>query len=510
MTLLPTVRELTHGQGNFRFTDPLPVSGGGPGAARLAERLLRGAGVRTTSGNGSGVVFRRDDALPAEGYRLHVTEDTVTITSADDAGEIWAVQTLLQLLPAHIWGNGPMALADLAVPCVEIEDAPRFAWRGSHVDVARHFLPLDGLLKHLEVMAAHKLNVLHLHLTDDQGWRLPVPKYPKLTEVGARRPGTIPGHQPPPDANDFDISQHDGVPHGGAYTADELRHLVSRAAELGITVMPEIDMPGHMEAAIAAYPELGACDHVQHPRTCFGISTHVLRLSDDALAFCRDVLDTVMELFPDSPIHIGGDECPADEWFTDPVSQATMAEHGLTAGAEAQAWFEEQMCRYLLEAGRRVVVWDEVFDAGAPDGVTIMVWRPAEDRLARAAAQGLDVIAAPVTHTYLDYSQYDRGQPLAIGGPLTLETTARFHEHFALPAEHRHHLLGGQFQLWTEYVHDWARAEYHLWPRGSVIAQQLWAGEPSGVTSLSGMTHHLDRLTAMGLNWCRPPIQHEE
>ena len=507
MRLLPTPVHVEWQGGSFALPDPLPVRGSGPGARLLAERLIVAAGLTTTNTSAAGIDFHRVADLPPEGYHLNVTVAGITIRAAADAGERWAVQTLLQLLPAQVHGPGPMTLDSLVAPCVSIIDFPAFAWRGSMIDVARHFLPMAGLLKHLEVMAAHKLNVLHLHLSDDQGWRMPVTRYPLLTELGAWRPGTLPGHQPPPDENDCDdFPQHDGLRHGGSYTVDELRTLVARAAELGITVMPEIDMPGHMEAAIAAYPQFGACEHVAHPRTCFGVSHHVLRLSDGVVKFCTDVLDAAMDLFPGSPIHIGGDECPSKEWFTDPVSLATMAEHGLSTGTEAQAWFERRICEHVLAAGRRVVVWDEVLEFGAPEGVTVMVWRE-RAAIAEAAARGFDVIAAPSRYTYLDYGQYDTDdQPLTIGAPLLLEEVTGLADELRLPPGHSERLLGGQFQLWSEYVPTWGRAEYLMWPRGSALAQQLWAGHPGESGSLAGLSRHLQRLTAMELAWCRAPL----
>lgn len=506
MRLLPAPLHVSWRDGSFQLPSPLPIRGEGAGARLLRERLLTAAGVRTYDGDAPGVEFRHADHLAAEAYRLVVAPDGITIQSSHDRGQGWAVQTLLQLLPVQIHGPGPMSPADLAAPCVEVVDEPKFGWRGSMIDVARHFLPLEGLMMHLDVMAAHKLNVLHLHLTDDQGWRLPVNRYPRLTTAGAWRPGTLPGHQPPPDENDRDdVPEHDGVPHGGSYTADELRALVARAGELGITVMPEIDMPGHMEAAVAAYPHLGACDHVTQPRTCFGVSHHVLGLTQESVAFCRDVLDAAMDLFPGSPIHVGGDECPSEEWFGHPASLATMAEHGLATGPEAQAWFERQICEHVLAAGRRVVAWDEVLELGAPEGVTVMVWRDGT-AIADAAVRGFDVIAAPGRQTYLDYGQCDGDdQPLCIGGPTTLADVTGLSDELRLAPLAQDHLLGGQFQLWTEYVRSWARAEFQLWPRGSSIAQQLWAGEAGDSGTIAGLGRHLQRLTAMGVNWCRTP-----
>lgn len=511
MRLLPTPTSVTWGDGDFLLPNPLPIAGGGRAAENLAERLLVAAGVTSVrlDDGAAPVRFTVDASLAPEEYRLDVSADGVDIVAADDAGAGWAVQTLLQLLPPAVHGPGPMEPTDLRVPFVQIADRPRFGWRGTMIDVARHFLPLEGLLRHLDLMALHKLNVLHLHLTDDQGWRLPVAAYPKLTEVAAWRPGTVPGHQPPPDANDCDdVAHHDGRPHGGSWSADDIRRLVARAAQLGITVVPEIDMPGHMEAAIAAYPWLGACDHVEHPRTCWGISEHVLRLSERTLQFCRDVLDAAMDLFPDSPIHIGGDECPGTEWFADAESRATMAAAGATTAAEAQAWFEAQICAHVERAGRRVVAWDDVLDGGAPTSVIVTAWRDV-DAITRAVEAGHDVLACPFEHTYLDYSASDHpDEPLTIGGPRPQEQVAQLSAvldqvaHLDAPGR----VLGGQAQLWTEYVHTWPAAEYLLWPRASAIAQQLWAGTPGDTGSVPALGRHLARLTSTGVNWRRPPL----
>ncbi|RMB59886.1 beta-N-acetylhexosaminidase [Tessaracoccus antarcticus] len=508
MNLVPTPLRVDMHDGNLLLGPAVLVHGGGNAALVLAERLTTAAGLRVeavTLASEATVSFSIDEALGAEAYRLEV-DDTIRIVSGDEQGAGWAVQSLLQLLPAEIHGPGPMDPATLQVPRVLIEDAPRFGWRGSMLDVARHFMPMEHVLRHLDAMAMHKLNVLHLHLTDDQGWRLPVAAYPLLTEVGGWRPGTLPGHQPPPDENDCDdFPQHDGRPHGGSYTVEEIGALVARAARLGITVVPEMDMPGHMEAAIAAYPWLGACDHVSHPRTCFGVSEHILQLSDRSVEFCTTVLDAAMELFPGSPIHVGGDECPSREWLTDPASQATMATIGAADGHAAQAWFEQKICQHVLDAGRRVIAWDEVLDGGAPEGTTVMVWREAE-AIARAAAMGFDVIAAPVEFTYLDYAQSDApDHPLSIDGPRTLEKVAGLHTVFdALDPAIAHRVLGGQFQLWSEYLRTPQRVEFFAWPRGSSVASQLWNGTSEGASSIDDLAGHLPRLTAAGINWCRP------
>lgn len=507
MKLVPSPRSLEVCDGDLLLGPVLRVHGGGSAALVLAERLGVAAGTRvehTDDSHGADVSFHIDESLDPENYRLEV-DDSVHIVSGDERGAGWAVQTLLQLLPAEVFGPGPMDPASLRVPRVVIDDGPRFSWRGSMLDVARHFLPMAAVMAHLDTMALHKLNVLHLHLTDDQGWRLPVAAYPLLTEVGGWRPGTVVGHQPPPDENDCDdVAEHDGRPHGGSYTVAEIGALVERAGVLGITLVPEIDMPGHMEAAIAAYPWLGACDHVSHPRTCFGVSEHVLQLSERAVEFCIAVLDAAMELFPGSPIHVGGDECPSREWMTDDVSRATMATIGAADGQAAQAWFEEKICRHVLDAGRRVIAWDEVLDGGVPEGTTVMVWRETA-AIARAATLGFDVIAAPVEYTYLDYAQHDSpDHPLAIGGPTTLEKVSGLHAVFdGLDPALTDRVLGGQFQLWSEYLRTPERVEFFAWPRGASVAQQLWSGTPEGASSIAELDEHLKRLTAAGISWCR-------
>ncbi len=505
MTLLPTPRHLQYTDGN-RPLPPLLTWHAGPdgvdAVAVLEERLRSAVGFcRVAAAEDAFLSIRFDGALPAEGYRVTVDE-TIEVVAADRRGAGWAIQTLLQLLPVQVHGPGPLQPESLAWPRVVVEDEPRFVWRGSMLDVARHFQPVEFVLRWLDSMALHKLNVLHLHLTDDQGWRLPVPGYPRLTEVGAWRPGTVRGHQPPPDpVRHEDFDEHDGIPHGGAYTAGDIGRIVARARQLGITVVPEVDLPGHTEAAVAAYPELGSCDHVQHPRTGFGISHHVLGLTPQTMDFCATVIDTLLELFPDSPIHLGGDEAPGDHWFAHAETRAHLDALGITTPAEAQAWFEQQVCRRVLDAGRRVVVWDEVLEHGAPEGATVMVWR--SPRYIRQAIEaGHDAIAAPTAHTYFDYgASTGEHEPLAITGPRTLEEVGEYHRLWQDLDSPR--LLGGQFQLWSEYLRTGPVVEYFGFPRGAVIAEQLWTGGSGLGCTPEALATPMARLTAMGVNWRR-------
>ncbi|WP_130866522.1 beta-N-acetylhexosaminidase [Acidipropionibacterium timonense] len=486
-TPLPTV---------LRWSGPLEVV---DAVTVLTERLAPALDVVPAGDDPAFLSFDVDPSLPEEGYRIEICE-TVSVRAGSGQGARWAVQTLLQLLPAWVYGPGPLDVTTLVLPRGVVEDAPRYSWRGAHLDPCRNFLPAEFILRFLDVMAMHKLNRLHLHLTDDQGWRLPVPGYPLLTEIGAWRPGTVRGHQPPPDELDCDdVAEHDGIRHGGAYTVEQLRAIDARATVLGITVVPEVDLPGHTESVIAAYPELSCSTRVEHPRTCFGVSSHHINLTEPALDLCRAALDAVMEIFPDSPIHIGGDECPGTEWFEHEPTRQRLEELGITTTHEAQAWFEQQICAHVMGSGRRIVAWDEVLEAGAPQGVTVMVWRDAAD-VQRAADAGHDVIAAPVRHTYLDYaSALGPNEPLAIGGPLTMDDVAGLAQ--VLAGVDSPHLLGGQFQLWGEYLRTPASVEYAAFPRGCSIADQLWTGEPARPESeLAGQTA---RLTAMGVNWRR-------
>ena len=487
-----------------RFPLPSVLTWAGPDEVTdavtiLAERLAPALDIVRAPSHDASLAVRLNPSLEAEGYRIEI-DAKIRISAGSSHGARWAVQTLLQLLTPWVYGPGALAREHLCLPTGVIVDAPRYSWRGAHLDASRHFMPASFIMKFLDVLAMHKLNRLHLHLTDDQGWRLPVPGWPRLTTVGAWRPGTVRGHQPPPDDNDCDdVTEHDHIPHGGAYTVDQLRAINERASMMGITIVPEIDLPGHTESVVAAYPALGCGIPVHHPRTAFGVSQHHINLTGSSLTFCRDALDAVMEVFPNSPIHIGGDECPGKEWFGHPATRARLAGLGITTPHQAQAWFERQICDHLATAGRQVIAWDEVLEAGAPGEVTVMVWLDTDD-IARAAAAGHDVIAAPARHTYLDHGIEAGPQaPVTIDAPMTMHDVAKLHD--VLAAVNSPRLLGGQFQLWTEYLRTPAQVEDAAFPRGTSIAEQLWTGNPA--RPLSDLEAQTRRLTAMGVNWHR-------
>ncbi|GAA4927242.1 beta-N-acetylhexosaminidase [Actinoplanes utahensis] len=407
---------------------------------------------------------RIDPSLPREGYVLDCTSDRVELAGGSEAGLFYGRQTLRRLLPVDA--------VEGEVERVRIEDAPRFGWRGVLLDVARHFMPVHDVLRFVDLLAFHKLNVLHLHLTDDQGWRIEVPGWPRLTEVGSWRAESMLGSRI--------HGRYDGRPHGGFYTTADLRRIVSYAADRHITVVPEVDMPGHMQAAIAAYPELGN-GFAGPVRTGWGISEHVLNLTPATLDFCRQVLDHVCDVFGSELIGIGGDECPTVEW---------------PGGRELQAAFTAEMAAHLATRGRRVYGWDEILAGGAPPGAVIAAWRGTEPALI-AARVGHQVVACPDVRLYLDYRQSDHpDEPTPVGTLLTLRDVHDYEP----PADPL--VLGAQANIWTEHMESLRRVEYMAFPRLCAFAEVMWGPAERDFADFSArLSDHLARLDALGVNY---------
>ena len=365
-----------------------------------------------------------------------------------------------------------MAAHPKAIPAARIEDAPRFAYRGLHLDVGRHFFPVAFIKKYIDAMSAFKLNTFHWHLTEDQGWRLEIARSPELTRVGAWRAETIVG----PARNGS--KGYDGVPHGGFYTQAEAREVVTYARDRGITVLPEIEMPGHALAAIASYPELGCVPGPFAVRTTWGISDEVLCPSEETFAFLEGVLEEVLDIFPSELVHIGGDEAPKVRWKASPVAQAVIAREGLKDEDELQSWFIRRIERFLNAHGRRLVGWDEILEGGLAPNATVMSWRGIAGGIA-AAKQGHDVIMCPEADLYFDHYQgpEDR-EPLAHGGMTTLEDTYRYEPVPAeLTAEEARHVLGPQGNVWTEYMPTLEQVEYMAYPRALALAEIAWSAK---------------------------------
>lgn len=435
--------------------------------------------------------------LPPEGYELTVEPTTVTVLGGDAAGVFYGAQTLLQLLPPDVYRKAATRTEEWVVPAVSVTDAPRFGWRGAMLDVARHFLPKQDVLRFIDLMALHKLNVLHWHLTEDQGWRIEIKRYPRLTEVGSwRRESQLGGQLDSPG---------DGRPHGGFYTQDDVREIVAYAAARSIRVVPEIDVPGHSQAAIAAYPFLGIDgDRVQlEVSTRWGIIYDVLGMEDTTVEFYKNVLDEVMDLFPGEWIGVGGDECPKDRWHADPRTQELMRERGLADEEELQTWFIRQLDEHITARGRRLYGWDEILEGEFAPGATVASWRGMVGAIA-AARRGHDVVACPDDRVYLDYRQSeDPNEPIPVSIPLTLEDVYAFEPvPGELTPEEAAHVLGGQANIWTEHL-DSARAiDYMVFPRLCAVAEALWT---TGVRDFADFERrlegHLRRLDALGVEY---------
>ena len=459
-----------------------------------AIELSLGTGVELPSDVPSGLC----DSTPEAAYRLTSSGGRVVITSPGAEGAFYGLQTLRQLLPDATFrragGSEPIRLPEL-----EIVDAPRLSWRGVHLDVGRHFMPKSFLLELIDLVALHKCNVFHLHLTEDQGWRIPIEGYPRLTEIGAWRSESPAGRG--------EEGRFDGTPHGGFYTREDLEEVVAFAAERHVNVLPEIDMPGHMVAAIAAYPELGNTEQHLHVGTTWGISSHVLNLEERTLRFCTDVIDEVVGIFPWAYFHVGGDECPTIEWETSPRARELMREQGFTNARQLQGWFTARMAEHLGTHGRTLVGWSEILEGGAPEGSIVMSWRSEKDG-AEAAAAGHDVVMTPEEWLYFDkpYSG-DPAEPIGSDGATSVEKVYLYDPvSLAIPPEQRHHVLGAQCQLWTEHVATPARAEYLYFPRLSAFAEAVWmtetAAQPKSYEEFEPrLSRHLKRLAALGVNY---------
>jgi hexosaminidase len=478
---------------------------------RLADMLAPATGwrlaVRTGPPTAGAIVLRVDPSLTdlgTEGYRLDATRDRVTIRAAAAAGVFYGIQTLRQLLPPDILRQARVANVAWTVPAVSIVDVPRFAWRGAMLDVSRHFMPKEFVRKFIDLLALHKMNTFHWHLTDDQGWRLEIKKYPRLTEVGAWRKETIVGRP----SRDGSPNVFDREPHGGSYTQDDVREIVAYARDRFVDVVPEIEMPGHSQAAIAAYPELGNLDQPLEVSTTWGVHQNILNPEESTIRFMEDVLTEVMDLFPSRYIHIGGDEADKTQWRASARVQARIHQLGLKDEAEMQSYFTRQIDAFLTAHGRRLLGWDEILEGGLAQGATVMSWRGVAGGVTAARAEH-NVVMAPTTHTYFDYYQSsDReAEPLAIGGLLPLETVYQFDPiPSELSAAASRHILGAQGQIWTEYIKGPKQVEYMAFPRLSALAEAMWT--PPARKSFSDFTArlatHLQRLARLDVNYRAP------
>lgn len=402
-----------------------------------------------------------------EAYLLEVNEDQVTITGSSAAGVFYGIQTLRKSLPVA-------KDAQVVLPPVRVNDAPRFAYRGMMLDVCRHFFSLDSVKRYIDILALHNINRFHWHLTDDQGWRIEIKKYPQLTQIGSQRKETVIGRN---------SGKYDGIPYGGYYTQEEAREIVAYAKDRYITVIPEFEMPGHMQGVLAAFPELGCTGGPYDVWTQWGVSEDVICAGNDkSLELIKDVLAELIEIFPSEYIHVGGDECPKTRWEKCPKCQAKIRQLGLkddkehTAEQRLQSYIITEAEKFLNAHGRKIIGWDEILEGGVAPNATVMAWRGAGEGV-KAAKMRHDVIMVPTTYFYFDYYQTNilDEEPLAIGGYVPIEKVYSFEPYQKeLTAEENKHIIGLQANLWTEYITSFRHVEYMVLPRMAALSEIQW------------------------------------
>lgn len=473
-------------------------------ANMLASYIEQATGIRPTVGkskNGTAIVLTIDKTIAnAEGYKLDADAKQIRIAGASAAGVFYGIQTLRKSLPLV---NGKAS--KVSIPAVHITDAPRFAYRGTHLDVSRHFVTADSVRQFIDMLALHNINRFHWHLTDDQGWRIEIKKYPLLTQIGSKRAQTVIGHN---------SGKYDGKPYSGFYTQKQIRDIVKYAADRYITIVPEIDLPGHMQAALAAYPDMGCTGGPYEVWQKWGVSDNVLCAGNDkTLTFIDNVLKEITQLFPSKYIHVGGDECPKTQWQKCPKCQARIkalnleAKDGHSAEERLQSYIITHASNYLKSLGRNTIGWDEILEGGLAEGATVMSWRGESGGIA-AAKQHHDVVMTPNSYLYFDYYQsLDKAnEPIAIGGYLPLETVYSYEPMpKELTADEARHIIGVQANIWTEYMPTFKQMQYMALPRLAALSEVQWSQPAlkdynSFTNRLTEFTHLYDRL---GYNYAK-------
>ncbi len=487
-------------------------------AEYLAKKIKTAIGLDLTVQNTSGTdqsaraillsTAKANKKLGEEGYSLTVDKGGVVIAANQAAGLFYGVQTILQLLPAGPFDPSQAGQPkDVSLPCLKIKDQPRYSWRGMHLDVCRHFFPKEFIKKYLDIIAMHKMNVFHLHLTEDQGWRIEIKRYPKLTEIGAWRVDREDQHWNERE----DQRPGEKATYGGFYTQDDIREIVAYAADRFITVVPEIEMPGHSMAALAAYPECSCSGgpFTVKPGGYWPIMDVYCPGSEQTFEFLEGVLTEVIDLFPSKYIHIGGDEVNKTRWQTCPKCQARIKAEGLKSVEELQSYFVKRIEKFLISKNRKLIGWDEILEGGLAPEATVMSWRGTQGGI-EAAHQGHDVVMSPTSHCYFDFYQSDpASEPLAIGGFLPLEKVYEFEP---TPAELRgkaaRHVLGAQANVWTEYISTPEHAEYMAVPRMCALAEVVWSPKKhrNWEDFLARLSNHYLRLDAMNIHYRQPDL----
>lgn len=443
-------------------------------------------------------IFFLNAGLPSESYALHIEKNRAVIEYGDGAGAFYALQTLFQLFPEDIFSSQKTGRREWKIPCCSIEDSPRFRYRGMHLDCCLHYFDTDFLKRYIDLMALHKLNRFHWHLTEDQGWRIEIKKYPLLTEKGQWRKETVVGS--------LSSGIYDGKRYGGYYSQEQVRELVEYAAERYVTIIPEIEMPGHALAAIACYPSLSCgLEDSYETATRWGIFRQVYCPKEETFKFLEDVLDEVMELFPSRLIHIGGDECPKKSWKKCPHCQGLIRKLGLRDEFGLQSWFIRRIEKYLNSKGREIIGWDEILQGGLAPNAKVMSWLGEEGGI-KAAKMHHEAVMSPYPKYYLDYWQGDPdSEPLAMGGPTMLRDVYDYNPvPDVLSEEEKEFIIGVEGCVWTEYMPTPQRVEYMAWPRMCAISESGWSTAPKNWDAFARrLEAHFSRLDILGVAACR-------
>ncbi len=513
--IIPKPVEMTFGNGSFTV-DPQTIilaDTGNPQIKNIAQQLKQTIDsatgfdlpiAKTTSVDTSQTITLQLDSDSSayqhdEAYQLDVTNENVRIHAPSTAGLFYGMQSLLQLLPPQIYQSDYTLVPQNTkwnIPAVSITDYPRFDYRGMHLDVARHFFPVEFVKRYIDLMAMHKMNRFHWHLTEDQGWRIEIEQYPKLTEVGAWRDSTLVGH--------YGSGIYDGKQYGGYYTQEEIREVVRYAQKRHVTIIPEIEMPGHASAALATYPELGCIkDKNYQVKTTWGVFEDIYCPSEQTFTFLENVLTEVMDLFPSKYIHIGGDEAPKKQWEESELAQQVIERENLANEEELQSYFITRIEQFLNKNGRQIIGWDEILEGGLAPNATVMSWRGMEGGI-KAAQQKHNVIMTPTSHLYFDYYQANsETEPLAIGYFSPLKEVYQFNPiPDELTADETKYVLGAQGNVWTEYIHSGDKVEYMAYPRASALSEVVWT--PNSKQNWTDFWHrlqtHFERFEVLNVN----------
>ena len=466
----------------------------------LAKSELSSIGYKATESNNIGgqtklsIGVDQNISESPESYKLKIDAKGIEITGSDYAGTFYGMQTLIQILETIKINNTN------TVSSVVISDSPRFKWRGMLLDVGRHMFPADFIKRYIDIIAAHKMNVFHWHLTEDQGWRMPIEKYPKLESIAAWRKETLIGHYTDKPR------KFDGKPYGGFYTKEEIADIIEYAKQRSVTIVPEIELPGHATAALSAYPELSCTGGPHEAETIWGIHKEVYCAgNEETFYFLENVLKEVSEIFPGPYIHIGGDECPKTRWEKCQKCQKRIAEEGLKDEHELQSYFIKRIEKVLEKFDKRLVGWDEILEGGLAPNAIVHSWRGMDGGI-EAANAGHEVIMSPTTYAYFDYYQSEDkdNEPLAIGGHLPLSKVYDFEPvPDKIDSDKRHLILGGQANLWTEYIPTTEKAEYMLLPRMCALAETVWSprNKRNYTDFIDRLGDHLKRLDRKNLNY---------